>query len=43
VPEWSSLPQIPPTATVTVGESLTAVTVRVTVAGPDRRVPSLAW
>jgi hypothetical protein len=42
VPEWSSLPQVPPAATVTVGWSLTAVTVSVTVTGFELRLPSLA-
>jgi hypothetical protein len=42
VPEWSSLPHIPPAATLTVGVSLTAVTRIVTVAGLEVSVPSLA-
>ena len=42
VPEWSSLPHVPPAATVTVGGSLAAVTVMVTVAGFEARLPSLA-
>ena len=42
VPEWSSLPHVPPAATFTVGASLRAVTVIVTVAGLDSRLPSLA-
>jgi hypothetical protein len=42
VPEWSSLPQVPPAATLTVGESLRAVTVRVTSAESEARLPSLA-
>ena len=42
VPERSSVPHVPPAATVTVGASLTAVTVIVTVARFEVRVPSLA-
>jgi hypothetical protein len=42
VPEWSLVPHVPPAATVTVGVSLTAVTVSVTVARFEVRVPSLA-
>jgi hypothetical protein len=42
VPEWSSLPQVPPAATFTVGESLRAVTVRLTSAESEARLPSLA-
>jgi hypothetical protein len=42
VPEWSSLPHVPPAATVTVGASLAAVTVMVTVARFEARLPSLA-
>ena len=42
VPEWSLLPQVPRVATVTVGASLTALTVSVTVARFEVRVPSLA-
>ena len=43
LPERSLVPHAPPAATVTVGASLTAVTVIVTVAVFDCRVPSLAW
>jgi hypothetical protein len=42
VPERSLVPHLPPAATVTVGASLTAVTVIVTVARFEVRVPSLA-
>ena len=42
MPERSSVPQVPPAATVTVGASLTAVTVIVTVARFEVAVPSLA-
>jgi len=42
VPEWSSVPHVPPAATVTAGGSLTVLTVMVTVARLEVRVPSLA-
>ena len=42
VPERSSLPQLPPAATATVGASLTAFTVIVTVATFEFAVPSFA-
>ena len=41
MPEWSSLPHVPRAATVGWG-SLRAVTVRVTLAGSEIRLPSLA-
>jgi hypothetical protein len=43
VPERSLLPQVPPGATANVGASLTGVTVIVTVAGSEVRLPSLGW
>jgi len=42
VPERSLLPHVPPGATANVGASLTGVTVIVTVAGSEVRLPSLA-
>jgi hypothetical protein len=42
VPEWSSVPHVPPAVTVTAGASLTALTVMVTVARLEVRAPSLA-
>ncbi len=42
VPERSSVPQVPPAATVTVGVSLTGVTLSVTVATGEVSAPSLA-
>ena len=43
VPDWSSFPHVPPASTLTVGVSLRAVTVRVTVTESELWLPSLAW